>query len=62
MPLIGLDLGVPAAAPGGVQVPLELLEGVVDLAARSGYTKQAPRKQLLREGLSVMNGSWPLER
>jgi hypothetical protein len=45
-----------------MQVPLDLLEGVVNLAARSGYTKQAPKKQLLREGLAVMNGDWPLHR
>jgi hypothetical protein len=38
-----------------------MLEGLVDLAAASGYTK-APQKQLLREGLAVMSGDWPLQR
>jgi hypothetical protein len=39
-----------------------MLEGFVDLEASSGYSKQAPSKQLLREGLAVMNGDWPLQR
>lgn len=44
-----------------LQIPADMLEGFVDLAASSGYS-QAPNKQLLREGLAVMNGDWPLQR
>jgi hypothetical protein len=44
-----------------LQIPADMLEGFVDLAASSGYSR-APNKQLLREGLAVMNGDWPLQR
>jgi hypothetical protein len=38
-----------------------MLEGLVDLAAASGYLK-TPKKHLIREGLAVMSGDWPLPR
>lgn len=44
------------------QIPLELLEGCVDLAAAGGYGQKPPSKERLAEGLGAMAGRWPLPR
>jgi len=42
-------------------VPQDVLEGFVDLAAVSDYSRR-PSKQLLKEGLAVLKGDWPMPR
>jgi hypothetical protein len=48
--------------PVPAQVPADLLQGCVDLAAACGYSQKPASKQRLNEGLAVMAGGWPLPR